>query len=85
MGCGLGANRLLAETQPADQFGVTARVLGLEVVKETPPLPDELQQPTSRVMVFRMDLKMLGQIADPFTQDRDLHFGRTGVCPVHLI
>jgi len=60
VGTGLGANRLLAETQPADQIGVTVGVLGLEVVKETPPLPDEFQQPPSRVMVFRMGLKMFG-------------------------
>src|SRR5581483_2889889 len=31
------------------------------------------------MIVFCMGLEMLGQVVDPFTEDRDLDFGRAGI------
>lgn len=66
--------RLLAETEPPDQIGVPIGILALEVVKEAPTLPDKLQEPAARVVIFGVDLEMFGQVADALTEYRNLHF-----------
>jgi hypothetical protein len=51
----------------------------------TPALPNQLQQSTPRVLVVLVHLQVLDQVIDPVRQQRDLDFGRAGVCGVHVI
>ena len=80
-----GPVRLLAESQPADQIGISPGVLGLEIVEKPPSLADQLQQPSARVVIFGVGLEVLRQIADAPAEQRDLHLWGASVRLVHLI
>ena len=66
---------LLAETQLGDDLLVAFKVLALEIVEQPPPLPDHPKQSLPRVMVFFVNLEVLGQVFDVAREQRDLHFG----------
>src|ERR1043166_6840973 len=73
---------LLADPQPLDEALVTLEIAPLQVVEKPAPLPHELQQATTGVVVLAMHLEVLGQVHDAIAEERDLHLGRTGVGPV---
>src|SRR4030095_11248648 len=76
---------LLADAETADQFRVPFRILALEVIEQSPPLADKLQQAAARVMVLCVNLEMLGEIVDALAEERHLYFRRSCiavVCPV---
>jgi hypothetical protein len=78
----LMAKRLLclaAQAQRADQGLIAAFVGLLQVVEQRAALRDQLQQAAARVVVLLVGLEVLGEVGDPFGQDRHLHFGRPGV------
>lgn len=64
-----------AQTQLADQVGVAGFVLALQVVQQLAALRDQLQQTTTRMVVFLVGLEVLGQGGNARRQDRHLHFG----------
>src|SRR5690606_11378139 len=70
---------LLTQTQLLDQRVVARHILLLEVGEQATALVDHHQQTAARVVVLVVILEVLGQVADPFGKDRDLHFGRTRV------
>ena len=70
---------LLADAQAADQIGVALRVLALQVVQQAAALADQLEETAARVMIFRVRLEVLGEIADAFAENGDLNFRRAGV------
>ena len=70
---------LFADTETTNQLGVTGHILGLHVVQEAPALADQLQQPATRVMILRVRLEVLGEIADAFAENSDLNFWRAGI------
>src|SRR6266478_1306515 len=76
------AGSLLADPQPLDEALVTLEIAPLQVVEKPAPLPHELQQTTTGVVVLAMHLEVLGQVPDTIAEERDLHLGRTGVGPV---
>ena len=43
---------LLADAEPPDEIGVTLGVLGLHVIEQAAALADELQEPTSRMVIL---------------------------------
>ena len=60
--------------------GLVARLVGaLEVVEQLAALRHQLEQAAARMVVLHVGLEVLGQVVDALGQDRDLHFGRTGV------
>src|SRR5450432_1934765 len=63
---------LLADSQLADHVAVAVRIVGLQVIQQAAALADEHQETTARGMIFFVCLEMLGQLANPFTQNRDL-------------
>jgi hypothetical protein len=73
------AVRLLADAQLADQNAIPARVLALQVLQETPTLPDELHEPAAGVVVLGMGLEVLREIADPLAEEGHLNLGRPGI------
>src|SRR5688572_13907339 len=71
--------QLFADAQAADQFGVALGVFALQVIQQAPALADQLEETASRVMIFRVRLEVLGEIADAFAENGDLNFRRAGV------
>src|SRR4029453_10831930 len=69
---------LLADSELPNEIGVALRIFLLEIVEQSATLADELQQAAPRVMVFRVALEVLGQVADALAQNRDLHLRRPG-------
>ena len=66
---------LAAQAQLLDDRGVTALIGVLEVVQQPAALGHHLQKATTRVVVLLVGLEVLGQVGDPFRQDRDLDLG----------
>ena len=66
--------RLFSDAESLDQARVPLDILVFEVVEEASSLSDELQEPAARVVVFGVDLEMLGQVSNALAQNRDLHF-----------
>src|SRR5262245_48519777 len=63
-----------------------ARLVGApEIVEQLATLRHELEQPAARVIVLDVGLEMIGQVVDPFGEDRDLHFRRTSVAGLRRI
>src|SRR5260370_14345799 len=75
--CGL----LLADTKFADHVAVAVGVVRFEVIQQAAALADEHKETTARGVILFVGLEMLGQLANPFTQNRDLDLGgsRIGV------
>jgi len=64
-----------ADTQPFNQLLVSPIVGAMQIVENLPPLRHHLEQPAARVVVFDVGLEVIGQVADPLRQERDLDFG----------
>lgn len=73
---------LFAEAEPCDQVAVAIDVAVIEVAKLPATLTNKLQQPTARVEIVLVRLKMRRQVLDAFRQDRHLYLGRPGVRPM---
>jgi hypothetical protein len=83
---GLGASEsnpgflaLLADSEFADNVAVAVRIVRFQVIQQAAALAYEHQEATARCMVLLMSFEVLGQFANPLTQNRDLDFGGTGV------
>lgn len=58
---------------------ITLDVFALQVVEQATPLTNELEQTTTRVMILRVDLEVLGQVVDSLRHETDLHLGGAGI------
>src|SRR3989337_2758481 len=76
---------LLAQTEPVDNALVPLGVVALQVVQKTPAPAHPHDQAAPGCMVLAMSLEVVGQRRDPLAQQRDLHFGRTGVAGVQAM
>ena len=70
---------LLAQAQSGDQSAVTLDVVLLQVCKQVSSVADHLEKAAAGMVVLLVELQVLVQVVDPVRQQRDLHFGRTGV------
>src|SRR3546814_17998826 len=73
----LGPSALLAKPQLRDKTGITRRIFTLEIIKQAAAIVDHHQKTTTRMIVLRMSLEMIGQVLDALGQDRDLDFRRS--------
>jgi hypothetical protein len=64
--------RLFAEIQRRNDTEIALDIRVLQIVEQPAALADEFEQPTTRVVVFLMCLKMLRQIRDSLTEQCDL-------------
>ena len=71
-----------AQAEALDQRPVARDVDLRQVLQQPPAAADHEQQATTRVVVVLVLLEVLGQVADPLGQQRDLRLGRTGVALV---
>src|SRR5688500_10075896 len=72
-------DRLLTNAELVDDRAVALHVDLLEVVQQTAAAPDELQKAAAGVVVLRVRLEVLGQIADAVREECNLHFWRPGI------
>ena len=79
------AGNLPAQIQPLDHFLITLVVFGAQIVQKLAAAGHKHQQTTTRRDVFAMARKMLGQVADPFGQERDLNVGASCIVFVDLV
>ena len=70
---------LLTQTEAGNDRAVTLHVRLLQVVQQLTPLADHAQQTLAGMMIVGVFLEMAGQVVDARGQQRDLHFGGTGV------
>jgi hypothetical protein len=69
----LSGSFLAAQAEPLDQSPVPLHVGPPEVVQQTPPPADHLQQAPARVVVVLVHPQVLGELLDPPGEDGHLH------------
>ena len=69
----------LAKPELRDQRQIAVAIRLAQVIEQRAALVDHHQQAAARMVVLRMALEMLGQVADALGQDRDLGLGGAGV------
>src|SRR5512143_1414408 len=70
---------LLTDAEILNDRLVSLGVVLLQVIQQATPLADHDEESASRRVVLLVGLEMIGQLADPLTEDRDLDFRRTCV------
>jgi len=82
---------LSSEPESFDQGAVASDFLFLDIVQKAPAPSDLDQQPPPGMMIFFVNLQVLGQVVDAMGQDGDLDLRRPGVglmeleLPDHLL
>jgi hypothetical protein len=66
---------LLADAEAIDHCPIALELVPLEIVQQPPPLPNQLEQAASRMMILRVGLEVLSEIPDAVTEQRDLNLG----------
>ena len=70
---------LFSQSELADDSTVTLNVNLLQVVEQVSSVTDHLLKSAAAVEVLLVDLQVRGEIVDSGSQDRNLHFGGSGV------
>ena len=65
--------KLFSDTKGLNQITILADIFLLQIIKETSSLADKLQQPLTGMMIFLVDLKMIGQVGDSIGNKCNLH------------
>src|ERR1035438_9548660 len=73
------AKRLLADTEFGNDRLVALGIVFLQVVEQATALADQHEQAAARAVVFLVRLEVLRQLANAFTEQRDLDFGTAGI------
>src|SRR5688572_25544984 len=71
--------RLLTNAELVDDRAVALHVDLLEVIQQAAAAPDQLQKAAAGVVILRVRLEVLGQIADAVREECNLHFWRPGI------
>lgn len=78
-----GPNRgLLSQAQAINDLLISLPVLSLQVLEETGPSTDHLQQSSPRGVVLLVRFQVFRQLLDSAGQQRDLHLRRAGILSV---
>ena len=73
------AFRLLADSEFADYVPIAVRIVRLQVIQQAAALAHQHQETAPGSVILFVCLEMLGQLANPLTQNRNLDFRRTGI------
>jgi hypothetical protein len=76
--------KLFPEPQGTDDFPIALDILALQIVQQSPSLPNQFQQASSGMMVLAVDLEMLVQMADPLGEKGNLNLWGSCVCLMEL-
>jgi hypothetical protein len=68
-------------TQPEllNQSAIPVDIFLLKVIQKTSPLSHQLNQASAGVVVFGVNLKMVGQVTDPLAQNGHLNLSGAGI------
>ncbi len=66
------AKRLLADAEFGNDRLVALGIVFLQVVEQATPLADQHEKAAARAVVFLVRLEVLRQLANAFTEQRDL-------------
>jgi hypothetical protein len=76
----LGWNNLLdPQAQAFAQGDIALVILAPEIIQQPPAAADHLQQSPPGGFIVGIGPEVIGQVADPFGQDGNLHFRGTGI------
>ena len=64
-------------------FGMTLRIISLEIIHQPLALGNHFQKAAARTVVLSVFLEMLGKALNFRTKKRDLHFRRSGISVVN--
>ena len=70
---------LAAQAQTFDKVLITGLVFAFDIIQKLPARRDHLQQTTAAVVVFFVNLEVLGQCGNAVRKNGNLNFGRTSV------
>jgi len=85
IGESLGHRDLLADAELGNDGFVALGIVFLEVVEQATPLADQHEQAAARAVVLLVQLEVVCQLANAFTDNGDLHLGTAGVGRVRLV
>jgi hypothetical protein len=75
----LARTNLAANAQLLNERLISLRAASLQILQEPSAPGNHGKQTSARVMILQVRLEVLGQLGDPLTQDRYLHFWGTGI------
>ncbi len=64
---------LSPDAQTRDDGAISLGILLLEVLQEAPPLADHLEEAAAGMVIFGVNLEVLGQFVDAFGEKGDLY------------
>jgi hypothetical protein len=76
---------LVPESQILHDLAVAVDIRALQVVQQTPALPDHLEKATTTVVILLVGAEVVGQIVDAFGEDCNLNARRPSVRLVCLV
>ena len=82
---GTPGQELLADAELGDNGFVALGIVFLEVVEQATPLADQHEKAAARAVVFLVRLEVLRQLANAFTEQRDLDFGTAGIAGMRAV
>jgi hypothetical protein len=72
---GYGSRPSPPEPELGDHRSVSLDFGPLQVVEQTAPLSDQLEQPAPRIVVMGVRFQVIGEVIDPFAEECDLDLG----------
>jgi len=77
--------KLFTNAERFNDIAIPFDVLVFQIIQQVPTPTHQLEQTATRVMIFRVGFKVLGEIRDSVAEKRDLHFRRTGIVLVRTV
>jgi hypothetical protein len=74
-----GQEWLFPYSQPLDQALIPFEIAFLQIIEKPPPLPYQLQEAPTGMVILDMNLEVPGEVVDTLTQQGYLHFGRASI------
>src|SRR5579872_6743841 len=79
------AKRLLADAEFGNDRLIPLGIVFLQVVEQATPLADQHEQAAARAVVFLVRLEVLRQLANAFTEQRNLNFRTAGIAGMRAV
>ena len=77
--------QLLADAEFRNNGFIPLGIVFLQIVEQATPLADQHEQATARAVVFLVRLEVLRQLANAFTEQRNLHFRAAGIARMRAV
>src|SRR5436305_5452134 len=78
------STRLFAQVQLVDQLFIAISLRSVQIIEQTPPLRDHLEEAATRGVILGVALQVFGQMLDPAREKCDLHIRATSIFIMQL-